>query len=84
MAIENPCLTSGCSINQLKDAYEVFDPCDEAIEVIEMPPEIPGCTHELANNFDPDANIDDGSCQYDGDSNDDMGGDDLGMDDGIF
>ena len=84
MAIENPCLTSGCSINQLKDAYEVFDPCDEAIEVIEIPPEILGCTDELANNFDPDANIDDGSCQYDGDSNDDMGGDDLGMDDGIF
>jgi hypothetical protein len=28
-------------------------------------PGIEGCTNETANNYDPEANIDDGSCQFD-------------------
>ena len=29
------------------------------------PPKVKGCTYSKANNYNPDANTDDGSCKYD-------------------
>ena len=37
---------------------------EEALALYTQVPAILGCTDELACNFDPDSNVDDGSCEY--------------------
>jgi len=44
-----------------------FDPNDECLGTQEeenFPEDVPGCVHESAENYNPDATEDDGSCQY--------------------
>jgi hypothetical protein len=48
-----------------------FDPSDEcqlAPEEEIFPEDIPGCVHESAENYNPDATDDDGSCTYEKES----------------
>ena len=49
-----------------------FDPNDECLSTQEeeesFPGDVPGCVHESAENYNPDATEDDGSCTYEADS----------------
>ena len=50
-----------------------FDPNDECLSTQEeeeesFPEDVPGCVHESAENYNPDATEDDGSCKYESDS----------------
>jgi len=48
-----------------------FDPNDECLSMQEeenFPEDVPGCVHENAENYNPDATEDDGSCTYEKES----------------
>ena len=74
--------SDGCSYSQndsdndgVKDIEDIcpFDPadgCPAALQDIEgnVTEEVPGCIHQSAENYNPDATEDDGSCIYEEDT----------------
>ena len=43
---------------------ECPEPCNQFVDPADCPDAKPGCTDEAAENFNPEATVDDGSCEY--------------------
>jgi len=60
-------LCNSASKEEMESMKNLLDNLNNLERFIYCPeiPEIPGCTDSQANNYNPDANVDDGSCHYD-------------------
>ncbi len=63
------------------DENSSFQWPDAFVATLEFPPPVPGCTDSLATNYDSNADVDDGSCEYAPDTDGDGIRDDVDTDD---
>ena len=65
-------------INSFIPSYNEY--CGLEIPENTLPPGIPGCTYSGANNYNPEATVDDGSCDYSGQGEQDLSDVSIGDD----